>query len=109
MNKLFTGVAASLALGFFLAPMVHADEAALNAQQLGLMDRALKFCGLVDPVLSKKLEAKVAELLKGASADTVAKARNSADYKNAYAMMDGFIAQVDEHNAKKLCAESADK
>src|ERR1700726_5009170 len=109
MNHLFNNTRrwlASVALGAFIVPMVHAAEPAVNAQQLALAERAIKYCGSVDPKLSKPLADKVAEMIKGVSAGAVAKIRGSDDYKKAYALMDSFVAQVDERNAKVLCADS---
>lgn len=112
MNNRFNRLrrlAATLALGCFVLPMAHAGEPALNAQQLGMAESALKFCGPVDPAAATKLKDKIAELLKGASDEALAKARASDEYRKAYEMMNGFTAQVDEHDAKTLCADSADK
>lgn len=113
MKKLFNGigrVAASLSFGLLLAPLVHAGEPALNAQQLAITERVLKFCGPVNPDAAKKLQDKVSELVKGRSEADLAKVRDSEEYKKGYTLMEGFIAQVDEHNAKTLCSDStADK
>jgi len=84
-----------------------AGEPQINAQQLAIAERALEFCGPVDPDNTKKLREKVAELVKGASPDAVARARGSDEYKKAYVSMDGFITQVDARNAKVVCANTA--
>ncbi|HEX4152447.1 MAG TPA: hypothetical protein VHY75_09615 [Steroidobacteraceae bacterium] len=104
MGRLSVGLVLGLS-----AVVAHAAGSPLNAQQLGIFDRVLKFCGPVDPALSKKLEAKIAELIKGHSADEVAKARGSEKYKEGYQSMDSFVSQVDDRNAKTLCSESANK
>src|ERR1700688_3704274 len=106
MNKFFNGigcVAASLSFGLLVIPVVHAGESALNAQQLAVTERVLKFCGPVDADAAKKLQDKVSELVKGRSEADLAKARDSEEYKQGYTLIDGFVAQVDEHNAKALC------
>ena len=110
MKKFFNGmgrVAASLSFSLLVVPCVHAGEPALNAQQLAITERVLKFCGPVNPEAAKKLEDKVSELVKGRSEADLAKARDSEEYTKGYAMIDGMIAQVDEHNAKTLCTDSA--
>jgi hypothetical protein len=81
----------------------------VNAQELGVVDRALEFCGPVDADSAKKLKDKVAELTKGASADAVAQARGSDVYKQAYSSMGSFIDQIDPRNAKVACTNTADK
>jgi hypothetical protein len=81
----------------------------INAQQLAVVDRALVFCGPVDPESAKKLKDKVGELTKGASADAVAQARGSDVYKQAYSNMGSFIDQIDPRNAKVACTNTADK
>jgi hypothetical protein len=110
MNKLFNGVralSASLSFGLLAASGVHAGEPALNAQELAVTERVLKLCGPVDPVAAKKLQDRVSELVKGRSEVDLAKARDSEEYKKGYTLIDGFVAQVDEHNAKALCTDSA--
>lgn len=100
-------VVASLALACGMMLPAHAGEGPLNAQQLGILDRVVKFCGPVDPGIAEKLQAKMAELLKGASAATVAATRSSTEYHQGYDTMDRFVNQVDERNAKTLCTDSA--
>ena len=110
MNKIFSRagrLAASLSFGLLMVSWVHAGERALDAQQLAITERVLKFCGPVNPDAAKKLRDKVSELVKGRSEESLAKARASEEYKKGYALMEGFIAQVDEHNAKTLCSDSA--
>ena len=110
MNKFFNGigcVTVSLSFGLLVVQVVHAGESALNAQQLAITERVLKFCGPVDAGAAKKIQDKVSELVKGRSEADVAKARESEEYKKAFTLIDGFIAQVDEHNAKTLCSDSA--
>jgi hypothetical protein len=79
----------------------------INAQQLAVVDRALEFCGPIDPDSAKKLKEQVAALVKGASPDDVVLARGSETYKSAYSTMDGFIGQIDPRNAKVACANTA--
>jgi hypothetical protein len=104
-----SGLIGAAVLLAFWASLGHAGETTVDAQQLGILDRAVKYCGPVDPATKQKLEAKVARLLEGTSAAAVAQARSSADYKQSYASMDSFIGQVDARNAKVLCADTADR
>ena len=110
MNNIFAGMgrlAASLSFGLLMVSWAHAGEPALNAQQLAITERVLKFCGPVSEDAAKKLRDRVSELVKGRSVEDLAKARDSEEYKKGYALMEGFIALVDEHNAKTLCSDSA--
>ena len=109
MNKFCNGlgcITASLSFAL-LVPVVHAGESALNAQQLAITERVLKFCAPVDAGAAKRLQDKVAELVKGRSEAELDKARDSEEYKKGSTLIDGFIAQVDERNAKTLCSDSA--
>lgn len=81
----------------------------LNPQQLGILERLLKYCGPVDPASSKKLQAKFNAMVKGASPEALSEARSSDRYKEGYSVMDGFIGQVDQRNAKIVCTDSAGK
>jgi hypothetical protein len=83
----------------------HAAEPSVNAEQLGIIESVLHFCGPVDAESAAKLKERVANLVQGASEATLAKVRASDEYKHSYEMVDGFVAQVDEHNAKTVCTE----
>jgi hypothetical protein len=85
----------------------HANAAQINAQQLGVMDRAVEFCGPIDADSAKKLKDRIAQLTKGASADAVAQARSSDGYKEAYSTMGNFIGEIDPRNAKVACENTA--
>lgn len=83
-----------------------AAEPQIDAQRLAITERALEFCGPVDPDNSKKLREKIAQWLKGASPDALARTRGSDDYKKGYASMDKFMADIDPRNAKVVCANA---
>ncbi|MEP6883302.1 MAG: hypothetical protein ABJC66_01005 [Gammaproteobacteria bacterium] len=100
-------IAATLSISLLAIPCVHAGEPALNAQQLAITERVLKFCGPVNPDAAKKLQEKISEMVKGRSEADLATARDSEEYKKGYAMIDGIVAQDDEQNAKALCKNSA--
>jgi hypothetical protein len=97
---------ACVAYGVFAAALpAHAEEPAVDAQQLGIMESVLHFCGPVDADSTAKLQEKLAKLVHGASEAALAKARNSDAYKHSYDMVNGFVGQVDEHNAKTVCTD----
>lgn len=101
-------IAASLTYGILCgAPLALADEPAINAQQLGIIEGALKYCGSIDQESAKKLQAKADEIAKGASAASLEQARSSDAYHKARNLVEGFISQVDEHNAKAACSDTA--
>ena len=102
-NTALRWMIASFALTVFGS--AQADAPALDAQQLGLAESMLKFCGPIDPGASKRLGDKVSQLTKGASEETVSKARESDQYRHAYESVSAFTAQIDAHNAKNFCAE----
>jgi hypothetical protein len=83
----------------------HAAEPVLDAQQLGITESVLHYCRRVDPDAATKLKEKVAKLVQGASEDALAKVRASEAYKHSYDSVSGFVAQVDEHNAKIICSD----
>src|ERR1700675_353533 len=104
-NKQFL-MGASLTCGLFSGALcAHGETPGLDAEQLGITESVLHYCGPVDPDAAKKLQDKVAQLVKGASKEALAKARASETYKHAYELVNSFVAQVDEHNAKIACTD----
>jgi hypothetical protein len=91
---------------FTAVPLAQAD-ASVNARQLAITERTLKFCGPLDPEAAKKLQAKLDQQKRGISDSALAEARKSEEYQKAYLLIGNFIAQVDEHNAKTLCADAS--
>jgi hypothetical protein len=101
---------ACIAYGVFAAALpAQAAEPAVDAQQLGIIESVLHFCGPVDPDAATKLKEKVAKMVQGASEAALAKVRESDTYKHSYDMVNGFVGQVDEHNAKRVCTEELAK
>ncbi|MHB8721756.1 MAG: hypothetical protein ACYDAH_10210 [Steroidobacteraceae bacterium] len=98
---------ACLTCGVFA--LAHAAEVTVDAEQLGIVESVLHFCGPVDPASASKLKERVAKLVQGASEAALAKVRESDEYKHSYEMVDGFVAQVDEHNAKTVCTDELAK
>jgi hypothetical protein len=113
MNRYFNKqlpIIACIAYGAFAAALpAHAAEPAVDAQQLGIMESVLHFCGPVDPDSASKLKEKVAKMVQGASEAALAKVRESDEYKHSYDIVNGFVGQVDEHNAKLVCSEQLAK
>jgi hypothetical protein len=83
-----------------------AAEPAINAQMLGLTESALRYCTKVDPAAAEKLQAKVNQMLQGASEAAVNKIRRSEAYRTAYESGNAFISKVDEKNGPQVCADA---
>ena len=107
MRSLLLACAAALGAGAFPLLTYADDTQALQARSLGIWDRVVQYCASSDPVAAAKLRGKVDELTKGLSNQQIADLRQSDEYHSAHTWMDGFVSQVDEHNTKRLCSESA--
>lgn len=110
MNGIFgrrLPVVVCLLYGTFAGSLgADAEQPGLDAQQLGITESVLHYCGPIDPDAAKQIKNKVAQLVQGVSEAALAKARESDAYKKAYERVSSFTAQVDTHNAKKVCTTS---
>ena len=105
LSKLILTATASLACCFPL--LTHADDdSPQQAKSLAVLERMLQYCGSIDPDAAAKLHDKIKDLTKDLSEQQVAGLRKTSEYQSSYSVVEGFVGQVDEHNAKKLCAES---
>jgi len=84
--------------------LVHADGPAVNPQALGISESILNYCGSVDPAAAAKLRDKIKQLVRGASEQQLAQARNSDEYRKAYDSVADFAGKVDPRNAKRFCS-----
>jgi hypothetical protein len=84
----------------------QAGELALNARVLGLTDGFLKYCAEVDSTAAAQLHEKLKVILRGASADEVAKIRDSAEYRTNYDSVTNFVGKVAQQNSKRVCSEA---
>jgi|GEM_PF-2419093 len=80
-----------------------------SARVLGITESALEFCNRTDPSASVKLELQKRKLVRGLSQPALEKIRKSDEYRQAYAAESDFVAKVDEHNAKRICAQALAK
>ena len=107
MDKFFNKrllMVASLTFGTFAGALgAQAEKPGLDAQQLGITESVLHYCGPIDPEAAKKLKDKVARMVQGASNEAIAKVRASDGYRHAYESVTKFTAQVDPRNAKIMC------
>jgi hypothetical protein len=86
--------------------LVQAEEPAPNARALGITESMLKYCARVDASAVVRLKEQARLLVQGASAQTVARVRNTDDYRKAYDSVTDFVGKVAEQNAKRPCEAS---
>jgi hypothetical protein len=90
-----------------LPSLVHADEAAPNAQALGVAESALNYCGPIDPAAADRVRQMIKLLVQGASDRQLAQVRSSDGYRKAYDSVGDSVAKIDPHKAKRFCAEAS--
>ena len=94
-----------LALGWSGAALAAQSKAqAPDPHALGTTEAVFDYCAKVDPTGAAKVHARLKQLVKGASKETLAEARQSEEYQKAHRSVDEFVAQVDGHNASKICS-----
>ena len=103
-NRLLGIAACSLCL--LLPALAGSAEPAVNAQALGMMESVLHFCGPVNAKAAAELQAKVASMVKGASAVSLRRVRQSAEYQQSYQSVADLMGDDPEQNAKRVCTET---
>jgi hypothetical protein len=91
---------------FCTSAICLAAEPSPNAQALGISEGILSYCARVDAPTAAKLQARVKALAQGASEETLAKIRNSDEYRQGYDSATDFVSKVDPHNAARPCTEA---
>jgi hypothetical protein len=92
------------------APAAQASASAapvldsLNPRMLGTTEALLDYCTKADPKGAAKVRARLKEMVKGASSETLAQARKSDEYRKARSAMEDFAAKIDPHNASRACS-----
>jgi len=89
-----------------LPTLALAEAEAPDAHALGLTEAILNYCSNADPSSAGKYQEQAKRLAHGANDETLAKVRNSDDYRKAYDSVDDFVSKVDQRNAQRVCAES---
>ena len=82
----------------------YAEESGVDSAALGKADALLSYCTKVEPDSRQKYWAQVKALSKDASKEQLAAARRSEEYLKAHQAVDDFVAKVDKHNTKLVCA-----
>lgn len=88
-----------------LPGLALADDTLPDARSLATVEAILDYCAKVDPPAASKYQDQIKLMAQGANDDELAKVRKSDEYLQQHASMDEFLAKVDEHNAKKVCAQ----
>jgi hypothetical protein len=89
-----------------LARAAVADEPTPDARALGITEAIVGYCSKVDPSSAAVYRERIRMVAENASEEQLAKLRQSDEYQRAHASVDEFVAKVDEHNSRKVCAES---
>lgn len=76
----------------------------LNPRLLGTTEALLAYCTKADPKGAAKVRARLKDLVKGASSETLTQARKGDEYRKARNAMEDFVAKVDPHNASRACS-----
>jgi hypothetical protein len=95
-----------LASALGLAQFALAEEPAPDARALATTEAILSYCAKVDPAGASKYQERVKLVAQGASEKALDEVRKSDEYQQARASVEDFLAKVDEHNAKRVCAEA---
>lgn len=78
-------------------------ESSVNGQALGQVEGILTFCSKLDPQLAKAGSERSSLLTNQVSPEDLAKIRNSAEYKQAYASVSAELAKADRQKAAETC------
>lgn len=76
-----------------------------DARILGITESALAYCRRLEPSATLKLDLQRRKLIRDVSATALEEIRKSDEYRQAYTAESDFVAKVDEHNSKRICAQ----
>jgi len=82
-------------------------EPPFSAQALGIAEGVASYCQSIDPAGADKVRQMIKQLVQGASAQQLAKVRNSDEYRKGYDSVAEFTGKIDAHNAGKFCSGNA--
>lgn len=98
-----TGMLMLAALGA-LAPVAHA-ELQLSAAALGQLEAVVEHCGRVNAASAEGYKSFAKGLMGNATDKELAEARESAEYRAAYAAASEQIGKLSKEESDKACAE----
>lgn len=76
-----------------------------EARPLATVEAILDYCARLDAAASDKYRQQAGLVSQGADEETLARIRETDEYRQAHGEMDEFLAKVDARNAKKVCAQ----
>jgi hypothetical protein len=76
----------------------------LDPRLLGMTDALFDYCSKADPKGAGKVHARLKQLVKGASRETLAQARKSDEYRKARSAEEDFVAKINARNASRVCS-----
>ena len=82
-------------------------DAALTPSDFGALTSAVHFCGQVDPRHKVQLSEAAEKLTKGMSVKSRAQMKQTAEFKNGYALIDGVAHELSNASAVQLCTAAA--
>ena len=91
----------------FVVPQLALADLPVNKQALGQVEGILKFCAQASPQLAKSYEEQGALLIGKASAQELAEARKSSEYKQAYESIRDQLSKLDKEDATQACSSAA--
>jgi hypothetical protein len=90
-----------------IADPPSAPEPAVDGRALGLAEGLFAYCTHANPQSADVLQAHIDELVKDTPKETVARLRETGDYREAYDGITKFAAAAPPQNAKLLCSGGA--
>jgi hypothetical protein len=94
----------TLVASFALAPMAYATSPhAPSAQELGAAQGVVDFCNKIDAGDKSDFVALGQREFAGLSPQKIAEIRNSAAYKQAYALLQTVLGKFSDANARAAC------
>jgi hypothetical protein len=83
--------------------LAQAEGPGPDPRALAVAEAMLEYCAKAYPTSAVKFQYEITRLTRGASAETLAKERDSEPYRRVRDAEGDFISKVDPHNAKKVC------
>jgi hypothetical protein len=106
MSSRLRCILALAACSWCVAPTVaQAEGQGPDPRALGTTEAMLDYCTKAFPSSAVKYQYQITRLTRGASAETLAKVRNSEPYGRARGAEEDFISKVDPRNAKRACSK----
>ena len=86
-----------------VAPLAMADQP-LNNHSFAVMESSVAFCARTDPAAASQYQGKVKHFAVGMSEEKLTAARNSPEYKAAFAATSAAFESLSKEQARSTCA-----